>query len=130
MANRNSDERFRHREGDGRLVTALQWLLSQAKVRLALTLSAVFTVFGATLALFFMRMIVLDRVLAQDVEMARIDRRVDSIRTRMGLNIQSIDALGTLAGTLIRAECLRTSKADQELLQMQCPPNLYKGVTR
>lgn len=134
MAGHTTGERFRRREGEGILATGLQWLLAQAKLRLAVVVGSAFTLIGAGLALLVMRLIVLDKVLAQDAEhkgrMARIEANAEILSRTVESNTQTLGKLTGDAGTLIRAECLRLSKADQELLQMACPPNLYRGVQR
>lgn len=127
-------DRFQRREGDGVVVTVMQWLMAQAKLRLALVVASLFSVLGAGIALLFMRAIVLDKVLAQDVShgarFTSVDDRIGKLEAKVGNNTVTLQSLTTSAGTLLRAECLRNSKATQELLQMTCPSNLYRGAPR
>lgn len=127
-------DRFQRREGDGVVVTVIQWLMAQAKLRLALVVASLFSVLGAGIALLFMRAIVLDKVLAQDVShgarFTSVDERIGKLEAKVGNNTVTLQSLTTSAGTLLRAECLRNSKATQELLQMTCPSNLYRGAPR
>ncbi len=58
-----------------------------------------------------------------EVEAAVMDARVDSLASRLR-------QVESNTGVLVRAECLRLTRADQQWLGMQCPPDLYRGAPR
>jgi len=51
------------------------------------------------------------------------DARVDSLASRLR-QVESNTSV------LVRAECLRLTRADQQWLGMACPPDLYRGAPR
>jgi hypothetical protein len=135
-------ERFQKREGYGPIMQFVTWVMrlviKHATAKVAIWVGTVCAAGGALLSLLLMRTLALAQIAAQDVShsarMTKIEveamvsdtvqnRALDSLRSRMG-------TVEVNTGTLIRAECLRTSKADQQLLQMACPSDLYRGVPR
>lgn len=58
-----------------------------------------------------------------EVEAAVTNARVDSLASRLR-QVESNTSV------LVRAECLRLTRADQQWLGMQCPPDLYRGAPR
>lgn len=58
-----------------------------------------------------------------EVEASLTNARVDSLASRLR-QVESNTSV------LVRAECLRLTRADQQWLGMQCPPDLYRGAPR
>lgn len=130
--------RFHRREGDGWGITMLQffiaWVTREAKAKALLLVGAVCTVTGSFLMWAVMRFLVVDQVMAQDAahsgRMAAIEAGAAVLEARFEAVEQRVGDVEENTGTLIRAECLRTSLADQALLRMTCPANLFRGAPR
>lgn len=120
--------RFRARDTDRFWQKVLALVLRAPNVARALSMFGV----GALVMGLVFRFFVIDKIEAQGRDhsgrMAKIEAEQLIERAARDTTLRRIKAIETSSAMLIKAQCLRTSKAWQENLQMECSPNLYLGA--
>jgi hypothetical protein len=126
-------ERFQTREGDRWFTSAaVAFLRSSWFQRIMLT--GVGAALGGLSGILVMRLLVIDRVEMQDQahggRMSAIEANAVLLTAQVDRNTLALEEMSRSAGGTNRAICLRTSRVDQDLAEMNCPPNLYLGAPR
>ena len=129
---RPGSRRFRSREGDSWWQTVLHGIIGSP----AILKTVVGLGIGSAIGVAFMRFTVLDQVTAQDathrqmIEAVRDTNRAVSaaLAQEIQANRRTIEETSKAAASSNRGICLQVSKRDQELGDMDCPPNLYRGA--
>lgn len=86
---------------------------------------------GGTLTAWFgYRIFNLDKIAAQTKRIDAQGARLDHVDVELQKQSAATDTTRADIRAILKKSCLETSRADQELTEMRCPPNLYKGVRR
>jgi hypothetical protein len=127
-------DRFTPRADDKWWQTFFAFLIRAPKAAKTMAVVLASLGIGSIVSVSIHRFLVLDKVLAQDANhsgrMTSIENAALILREEQNQLRAKVDALASNTGMLVKRSCLETSKADQELIGMDCPANLYRGVPR